>query len=164
MILLIISFCAHAAENCVADFRAIHDLEAAVNDTSVVRTYVICKYSLITIGHLDFDNNLKDDDDSEIISPPLPLRPNMHVLCGEDGSKTNLCFVRDGQLHIDGTAMRNIAEPTIDNVLIEGFVFVGATHHSLLATKSGFITFKNCEWRVSWQIIFCRTRERETSE
>lgn len=135
------------AEDCVKDFRAIHELEAAVEDTSVVRKYVICPYRLMKIGNLDFDNNLIDGNDDDI-NPPLPLRPNMHILCGEQGSKGNLCFVRDGHLQMDGTSIRGIQNPTVDNILIEGFTFIGALHHSLFVTKPGSITFRNCEWRV----------------
>jgi hypothetical protein len=136
-----------AAENCVADFREIHEMEASVEDTSVLRKYIICPYQLISIGFLDFDHNLRDEGD-ENVNPPLPLRPNMHILCGDNGQKGNLCFVRDGDLQIDGTSKRNIQNPTVDNVLIEGIVFSGALEHSLLVTKPGSITFRNCEWRV----------------
>jgi hypothetical protein len=146
--LLILLQSVAATENCVEDFREIHELEARMEDTSVVRKYVICPYRFISIGLLDYDNNLRDEGDDSV-NPPLPLRPNMHILCGDNGQKGNLCFVRDGQLQIDGTSKRNIQDPTVANVTIEGFIFSGALEHSLLVTKPGSITFRNCEWRVS---------------
>lgn len=136
-----------AQEDCFEDFRAIHELEAAVEDTSVVRTYVMCPYRLLTIGKLDFNFNLIDNGGDADINPPLPLRPNMHVLCGEQGTKGNLCFVREGHLQLDGTSKTGIQDPTVDNILIEGFTFIGALEHSLHVTKPGSIIFRNCEWR-----------------
>jgi hypothetical protein len=161
--LLILLLSVAAAENCVEDFRAIHELEATVQNTSVVRKYVICPYRLMSIGYLDFDGNLRDEGDDNV-NPPLLLRPNMHILCGETGQKGNLCFVRNGHLHIDGTSKRNILDPTVDNVLIEGFVFSGALEHSLLVTKPGSITFRNCEWTVSMHENECnKNRTANTS-
>ncbi len=135
----------HAA--CVQDFLEIQALEERVNDTSVLRKYIICPYKVISIGYLDYNNDLPEDA-VDRVNPPLPLRPNMHVHCGDDGSKANLCFVSDGSFQIDGTEFRGIEDPTLDNILIEGFVFTGALDHSLLVTKPGSITFRNCEWRV----------------
>lgn len=48
---------------------------------------------------------------------------------------------------MDGTAVLGISDKTIENVSIEGFVFMGARQHSLWATKPGSITFKDCEFR-----------------
>jgi hypothetical protein len=146
LLMLLKSFA--ASESCVENFRKIYELEASVQDTSVLRKYVICPYQLMSIGYLDYDNNLRDEGDDDV-NPPLPLRPNMHILCGDDGQKGNLCFVKDGHLHIDGTSERNIQNPTVHNVTIEGIVFSGALGHSLHVTKPGSITFRNCEWRVS---------------
>ena len=73
----------------------------------------------------------------------------MHIKCGESGSKANLCYISDGTLQLDGTAIRGITDETVDNVVIEGFVFTEAIGHSLLVTKPGDITFIDCEWRVS---------------
>jgi hypothetical protein len=49
---------------------------------------------------------------------------------------------------MDATAVRGITDETVENVKIEGFVFMGAKKHSLWATKPGSITFKDCEWKV----------------
>jgi hypothetical protein len=103
----------------------------------------------ITIGNLDFDNNLKQPaDGTTAVSQPIPLRPNMKLQCGDNGSRSNLCFILNGHIQMDGTSMRGIDEPKLDNVLIQGFTFVGALEYSLLVTKPGTITFRDCEWTV----------------
>ena len=48
---------------------------------------------------------------------------------------------------MDGTKVRGIQDDTVENVKIEGFVFLGAREHSLLANKPGDITFVDCEFR-----------------
>ena len=48
---------------------------------------------------------------------------------------------------MDGTKALGIKDETLENVQIEGFVFMGAREHSLLANKPGSITFRDCEFR-----------------
>lgn len=49
---------------------------------------------------------------------------------------------------MDGTSVLGIKDDTVENVKIEGFVFIGSRQHSLWANKPGSITFKDCEFRV----------------
>lgn len=98
------------------------------------------------MGHLDFNGNVIESDTGSVV-PPIPLRANMTIRCGDQGSRDNLCWFTGGDLHMDGTAILGIGDETIENVSIEGFVFIGARQHSLWATKPGSITFKDCEFR-----------------
>lgn len=136
-----------ASGQCIQDFNLIYEQEELVTDTAVPRTYVVCPNKLYEVGSLDFNYNLRNGPGSG--NPPLPLRPNMTLRCGEDGARTNLCWITDGHLHMDGTSVRGITDDTLDNVVIEGFVFLSALQHSLWADKPGSITFRDCEWKVS---------------
>jgi hypothetical protein len=131
---------------CIQDFQEIYDSEAFVLDTSVSRTYVICPNKLYEIGELDVNRGIRKKDDG---SPPLPLRSNVHLLCGENGSRDNLCYITGGYLQVDGTAIGGISDDLMENVLVEGFVFVDAIMYSFWGMKSGHVTFRDCEWRVS---------------
>jgi hypothetical protein len=138
-------------QSCISDFREIYDQEAQVNDTGVARHYVLCPNQIFVVGKLDFNNHVRLGSGVEgdpAINPPLPLRPNMTIRCGDDGSLANMCWIVDGDLQLDGTAMRNITDPSLDNILIEGLTFMSSSKHSLLATKPGAITFQDCEWKV----------------
>ena len=134
-------------QSCFDDFADILEREALVTDTTFLRTYVVCPRRIYEIATLDFNGNIKEPPGSGVL-PPLPIRPNMTIRCGDLGSRDDLCWLAGGDLHMDATAIRGITDETVENVKIEGFVFIGARKHSLWAMKPGSITFKDCEWRV----------------
>jgi hypothetical protein len=134
-----------AGQGCISDFNDIYDAERAITNTNIKRVYTICPNKLYTVGYLDFNNNLRPRQKG---GPPLPLRPNMKLQCGDDGSRDNLCWINDGHLQVDGTGIRGLDDLRLDNVEIVGFVFIGSVQHSTWVTKPGSITFKDCEWRV----------------
>jgi hypothetical protein len=155
------------AQGCINDIQEIYDREESIVNTygtNRPRRYIICANTIFHIGDLDFNYNLriskqqssKNDDDSDdpdeaiitAVSPPLPLRPNMNIRCGDDGSKINNCLITGGHIQIDGTSTRGITEPNLNNILIEGFTFVGATKSSIIVDKPGNIVFRDCEWKV----------------
>jgi hypothetical protein len=143
-LVLIVSTCL-SVEACISDFNDIYNAERAVSNTNVQRIYTICPNKLYDVGFLDFNNNLRPRQDG---GPPLPLRPNMKLQCGDDGSRENLCWVTDGHLQVDGTGIRGLDDDHLHNVEIVGFVFIGSVQHSTWITKPGSITFRDCEWRV----------------
>jgi len=98
------------------------------------------------MGYLDYNGNMIESDTGSIV-PPIPLRANMTIRCGDQGTRDNLCWITGGDLHLDGTSIFGISDKTVDNVSIEGFVFIGSRQHSLWADKPGSITFKDCEFR-----------------
>jgi hypothetical protein len=132
-------------QSCFSDFNAIYDAERAVTNTNLKRVYTICPNKLYHVGYLDFNNNLRPRQKG---GPPLPLRPNMRIQCGADGSRDNLCWIIEGHLQVDGTSIRGLDDVHLSNVEIVGFVFIGSVQHSTWITKPGSITFKDCEWRV----------------
>jgi len=137
------SLLATSFASCILDFKDIYTAEQSITNTNVQRTYTICPNKLYEIGYLDFSNNLRRNQEG---GPPLPLRPNMKLQCGDDGNRDNLCWITDGHLQIDGTGIRGLDDDYLDNVEIVGFVFMRAIQHSLWITKPGSITFRDCEW------------------
>jgi len=132
------------AQFCVEDIETIYTEEALVSDTSKRRTYVLCPRRIFQMGTLDYSYNLQGFD----VNPPLPIRPNMTIKCGDTGSRDNLCWIADGDVHVDATSIRGITDKTVEGVQIEGIVFIGSRKYSTWALKPGDITFTDCEWRV----------------
>ena len=132
------------AQSCIQDISEIYEKESKVTDTSVHRTYYMCPRRIYEIGKLDFDLELKGFQ----VHPPFPIRPNMSILCGDTGSREETCWIADGDVHIDATPFRGITDGSVENVLIQGFIFISAKKYSLWATKPGDITFRDCEFRV----------------
>ena len=132
---------------CIEELQDIWFLENLVFDTSVQRTYVLCPRRIFEIGTLDYSRELQGFG----VHPPLPIKPNMHIKCGEDGLRTNLCWIVEGDVHIDATPYLGLTEPRVDNVVIEGITFIDARRYGLWAAKPGHIKFIDCEFRVSFQ-------------
>jgi len=133
-------------QSCIDDFEDIYKKEEGVTNTNFPRMYVLCPRRIYEVGNLDFDGNLIQPIVGKV-APPLPLRPNMTIRCGDQGSRDNLCWITGGDLQMDGTEIFGINDETLENVSIEGIVFIGASEHSLWANKPGSITFRDCEFR-----------------
>lgn len=136
------------AQSCIDDINEIYERESFITDTSFFRQYVICPNAIYEFATYDPVGNQVEPAQAAVV-PPIPLRPNMNIRCGDQGSRENLCWFAGGDLQMDGTATRGISDDNLDGVVIEGFVFIGSRMHSLWATKPGSITFRDCEWRVS---------------
>jgi hypothetical protein len=135
------------AQSCIDDFNDIYEKETLVTDTTFRRFYIICPRRIYEIGKLDFNGNIQEPESTGVV-PPIPLRANMTIRCGDNGSRENLCWFTGGDLHMDGTKVLGIVDETVEGVVIEGFSFLGARQHSLFVTKPGSITFRDCEWKV----------------
>jgi hypothetical protein len=136
-----------AAQSCYDNFNDIYEQESIVTDTTFLRFYTICPRTIYEIATLDFNGDIQDPTSSGLL-PPLPIRPNMTIRCGDLGSRDNMCWLAGGDLQMDATAIRGINDATVEGVSIEGFVFIGARRHSLWVNKPGSINFRDCEWRV----------------
>jgi hypothetical protein len=143
---LVLSCCLSiiSGQECFESIQGIVDAENSISDYSQLRTYVLCPRKIYEIGTLDNSYALQGYN----VHPPLPIRPNMHIKCGDTGSRDNLCWIATGDVHVDATKVRGIMETTVENVVIEGMVFLGAERYSVWASKPGDITFRDCEWRV----------------
>jgi hypothetical protein len=134
----------HGQQTCIEDIADIYTVENQVTDTSVRRTYILCPRRIYAIGTLDFNLDVQGFQ----VQPPLPIRPNMTIRCGDTGRREELCWMAEGDVHVDATPFRGISDETVDSVFIEGIVFIAAKRYSLWASKPGDITFRDCEWRV----------------
>uniref|UniRef100_A0A7S4AXB1 Right handed beta helix domain-containing protein n=1 Tax=Pseudo-nitzschia australis TaxID=44445 RepID=A0A7S4AXB1_9STRA len=134
------------AAECISRIKDIYTAEKAVTNINIQRTYIICPNRRYKVGTYDYyGQSLRRGDNGE---PPLPLLPNIKLQCGEDAhpSSSRSCFITSGDLQVDGTTTRGLGGENIGNVEIVGFVFEAALKHSFWATKSGSVTFQNCEW------------------
>lgn len=134
----------NAQATCIETIDEIYTAEASVTNTAVRRTYVMCPRRILEIGTLTHNFDLQNPN----AHPPLPLRPNMTIQCGDTGSRDNICWITGGDIHVDGTPFRGISDPTIEGVEISGITFLGARMYSVWLTKSGDVTFNDCEWKV----------------
>jgi hypothetical protein len=129
--------------NCYSNMNTISLREGllSANDLSQVRSYTLCS-GTYTIGTLNYDNELSNGQDM------LPLRSNMHIQCGETGSRDNLCVINGGDVQVDGTNLYSVPDGTVDNVVLEGLTFTGSMKHMVWINKPGDVLFKDCEFRV----------------
>jgi hypothetical protein len=131
------------AQFCIESIDEIYTSESQVTDTSQRRKYVLCPRRIFDVGTLDHNFDLQGSN----VNPPLPIRPNITIQCGDTGSRENMCWITQGDLHMDATPFRGIADATVEGVELSGMVFIGANKYSIWATKPGDITFSDCEWR-----------------
>jgi hypothetical protein len=135
---------------CLSTTTALALQELSVRDSSKKREYILCPNTRFNIGSLNYDNDLVYGQDM------IPLRPNLHVKCGDSGLKSNNCTVNGGSVQVDGTHLFGIANTDVASVVLEGLTFVNATKYMVWLTKPGNVIFKGCEFRV-------RTLERNVS-
>ena len=148
--LLALKFSLGISQNlsCVSSITELVSLESIVQDYSQLRSYTLCSNSAYQVGDLDYSNHLINTTGS----PPIPIRPNLQIKCGPDGSRSNNCFVYGGNVvQVDATGyfgVSNGSSISIDNVLISGITFSDAQGYSVWATRPGNITFSDCEFQV----------------
>jgi hypothetical protein len=134
-----------AVSGCLYTMEQLVQAETSVTDYTVTREYVICENRAMLLGSFDMNNVLVDGSGS----PPFPIRPNLHVRCGDTGARENNCLVSGGDVQIDGTSYFGVeSKLDVSNVVFEGFTFESTSKYSVWATKKGDITFIDCEWRV----------------
>lgn len=116
--------------------------ETYVQDFGVDRIYKLCPNTRYEIGNLDFNYRIQNGHDM------MPLRPNLHVKCGDSGSRDDRCFVNGGDIQIDGTGYYGVEQDTVENVIIEGITFFNVSKYMVWINKPGSVVFKDCEFRV----------------
>jgi hypothetical protein len=137
------------SNGCLYTMAQLILLEEEVTDFSTTRQYTICENRVLQIGSLDMNNDLVSGSGE----PFFPVRPNMHIRCGETGARENGCLVVGGDVQVDGTNYFGIGtDLDLTNVVFEGFTFAAATRYSVWATKKGDITFIDCEWKVRSEV------------
>ena len=134
-------------DGCLYTIEQLIGLEEGVTDYSVTREYVLCEGRSFVISTVDLNNQLVAING--VVSPFFPVRPNMHVRCGDTGERENNCLLSAGDVQVDGTNFFGVGNDLdLTNVVFEGITFAGASKYSVYATKPGDITFIDCEWKV----------------
>jgi hypothetical protein len=119
------------------------DLYAAIQNkqTFVVETYILCPNTVYNVG---LWNSTYDYEGG---GPPIYMRANSKILCGDDGSSTNNCVLRGGSFHVIATVNLFVDEDPI-NVLVSGMTFEAPAGNGVLFVSPGEIIFDDCLFRV----------------
>jgi hypothetical protein len=131
---------------CHSNFSSISDVETALDDISIHRTYTLCPNTKFDAATLNSDGNF-------IGASPLFVRSNVLVQCGSDGSSQNSCVI-DGNgdygIVIDPLGW-GFNESFVENVTIQGVTVDFFTFNSeytvfpvSVGLESGDVTFKDC--------------------
>lgn len=143
LILGVVSFA--SAQTCLETINDIALRESLVTDTSLLRTYILCSQISHQIGTLDFDYALEGGQ------AMLPLRPNMKIQCGIDGSRENNCVIKEGDVQVDGTSRFGLSEDTtLDNIEFQGLTFQNSSQYNIWLTRPGSVKFTDCVFSVSF--------------
>jgi len=128
------------------------------DDPSIPRTYHFCANSTMRV----YSTNPKFfnfDSSSGDTFPLIIFRPNVNILCGEDGSFENKCTFKGGIAQIVLTESPFFVSynlnTTTENVTIEGFRFTGTRNGVNIANRSNVtnITVKNCRFDNNHHIL-----------
>ena len=139
------------SSKCAQSISEIFGAEAAVEDTSIERTYMLCPNTTYTTGVYVPAADGSGSGNIENGDLPLFVRPNARVVCGNDGRKENNCVVGGGTFGAVSTPGFVFPEILYDNVRYQGITF--ANHLSggtgLIAIMSAAnITFVDCVFKV----------------
>lgn len=122
--------------DCVSQLTQISSAELGVTDVSALRIYNLCPNTTFPIGPQAQD---------------LPLaitKPNVLILCGDDGDSENSCVVEGGevaQFFIEGNAINKYF---VDNVTVTGVTFARVeTNYNVYGQYPGIITFRDCVFK-----------------
>jgi hypothetical protein len=134
-------------QGCITSLNTIYEAESNVADESVLRTYILCNSTEFHVA-LNFDSDGLPLDGQY----PIPIgRPNVHVLCGENGRSENNCQLVRGLVHVGIVDEFGVGGggPYADNILLQGLTFFRATSVNVIAMIGGDITIRDCVFKVS---------------
>ena len=129
---------------CEATLNDIYQNEQTLDDTSYVRTYILCPQKIYSIGSLDATTV-----HSNAISAPLVLgRPNVHILCGVDGKSSNNCVLEGGSFQLG--VMLTVAGETafVDNILVQGVSFTQSKDANIVIDAHCNVLIQKCIFTV----------------
>ena len=135
---------AQSLEGCIRSLNTIYERESRVADDSKLRKYILCPNTEYHVA-LNFADNGRPLDGQY----PIPVgRPNIHVLCGEDGLSENNCQLVRGLVHV-GVVDEFGTGKAAKNVLLQGLTFFRATSVNVIAMIGGDISIRDCVFKVS---------------
>jgi len=120
---------------CEESLAAITTNESRIQNTSLVRTYVLCPEKQYMVGS----------------SPIVIGQPNMHVICGVDGDVNNDCVLWGGlvQLKLSDMYQTTGSVGAATNTLVQGLTFKKASGTNILAQYPGELLIRNCAFLAS---------------
>ena len=138
-------------EGCITSLDTIYEAETKVVDDSVLRKYILCNNTEFHVA-MNFDSDGLPLDGQY----PIPIgRPNVHVLCGENGRSENNCQLVRGLVHVgivDEFGL-GIGGLYVDNILLQGLTFFRATSVNVIAMVGGNITIRDCVFTVGGNVM-----------
>lgn len=136
---------------CITTLDDLYFGERDVVDSSTLRKYILCPNTTFELANTFDDDGLAVDGDNPIVIG----RPNVHVLCGDDGNSEDNCTLTGGRIQL---AIFDEFESEIpaNNCLVQGLTFSNAktTSINVLANRNGNVVFQDCIFSVSWTILF----------
>jgi hypothetical protein len=141
-----------SGQGCTTSLNTIYEAESNVLDDSILRTYILCNNTEFHVA-LNFDSNGVPLDGQY----PIPIgRPNIHVLCGENGRSENNCQLVRGLVHVGIVDEFGVGSggPYADNILLQGLTFFRATSVNVIAMIGGDITIRDCVFKVRFSGIW----------
>jgi hypothetical protein len=141
---------ASSNESCIKTLNTIYESEKKVKDDSKLRRYVLCPNTEYYIA-LNFASDGSPLDGQY----PIPIgRPNIHVLCGEDGRSENNCQLVRGLVHV-GIVDEFGTKSDASNVLLQGLTFFRASSVNVIAMTGGDIVIRDCIFKVNLSFVSC---------
>lgn len=137
---------------CEATLNDIYQNEQTLDDTSYVRTYILCPQKIYSIGFLD-----STTVNSNAISAPLVLgRPNVHILCGVDGKSSNNCVLEGGSFQLG--VMHSVAGVSafVDNILVQGVSFTQGQEANIVIDAPCNVLIQKCIFTVRCKQSYLR--------
>lgn len=141
--------------SCISKLQQILDEESRVSDVSSPRFYVLCpnttfvteeKGTVVTTTTNTTNATWGAAEERQV---PLVLRPNMHVRCGNSGSRSNACIITGGALGIFGAATLD-GHTDLGHVVLQGLTVQSVLQNSLvIGGQHGRVEIVDCAFQVS---------------
>ena len=124
---------------CEESLAAITTNESRIQNTSLLRTYILCPEKQYMVGSS---------------SPIVIGQPNMHVICGIDGNVNNGCVLWGGLVQLEMSDMYRTTGSigAATNTLVQGLTFEKASGTNVLAQYPGELLIRNCAFLVRSQV------------
>lgn len=132
-----------ACGQCLTTIAAVK-LRDQYTDTSLPRTYNLCPNTVYQVGTFVAGDIPPFSGGDAFFTP----RPNVQVLCGDDGSSANNCTIIGGTVHVAASTIVGMTEPPT-NVVFSGLTFAETNRYSFWGNMPGDITFNDCIFKVS---------------
>lgn len=131
-----------AATACLTTLNELEQMEKTVVDYNMRRTYTLCPNTRFVVGKYDYSYHLINGQD------PLVIRPNLHVKCGDSGSRSNQCLLLAGDVLV-----RDVPMTTEDStshsgpIILEGLTLIDPGRHFAKFQQPHMVHFVDCEFR-----------------